>query len=143
MDEPVGQLAPQPWMIAPETKAVVKALTAEGAEVRFVGGCVRDAVLKRPIKDVDIATHEPPEKVMLLLEKAGIRAIPTGVEHGTVTAVVNKAHYEITTLRCDIETFGRHARVEFTDDWAADAARRDFTINTLFCTPEGRIYDPF
>lgn len=140
---PVGQLAPQPWMTAPETQAVIAALTAEGAEARFVGGCVRDAVLKRPIKDVDIATHDPPETVMLLLEKAGIRAVPTGIEHGTVTAVVGRAHYEITTLRHDVETFGRHARVEFTDDWAADAARRDFTINALFCDPSGRVYDPF
>lgn len=141
--EPVGQLAPQDWMTAPETRAVIKALTAEGAEVRFVGGCVRDAVLKRPIRDIDIATHEPPERVMELLRKADILVIPTGIAHGTVTAVVNKTHFEITTLRCDVETFGRHARVAFTDDWAEDAARRDFTINTLFCAPDGMIYDPF
>ncbi|MBF0394593.1 MAG: CCA tRNA nucleotidyltransferase, partial [Alphaproteobacteria bacterium] len=141
--DPVGQLSPQEWMDAPETRAVIAALRAEGAEVRFVGGCVRDAVLKRPIRDVDIATHDPPERVMLLLEQAGIRAVPTGIEHGTVTAVVGHAHFEVTTLREDVETFGRHARVEFTDDWAADAARRDFTINALFADPEGRIYDPF
>lgn len=141
--QPVGQLTPQPWMRAEETRAVVAALTAEGAEVRFVGGCVRDAVLKRPIKDVDIATHDPPERVMALLRKAGLQAIPTGIEHGTVTAVVGPCHFEITTLRCDVETFGRKARVQFTDSWAADAARRDFTINALFADPEGRIYDPF
>ncbi|MBF0335876.1 MAG: CCA tRNA nucleotidyltransferase, partial [Alphaproteobacteria bacterium] len=141
--DPVGQLSPQEWMDAPETRAVIAALRADGAEVRFVGGCVRDAVLKRPIRDVDIATHDPPERVMLLLEQAGIRAVPTGIEHGTVTAVVGHAHFEVTTLREDVETFGRHARVEFTDDWAADAARRDFTINALFADPEGRIYDPF
>lgn len=141
--DPVGQLPPQDWMVAPWTRQVIAALRAEGAEVRFVGGCVRDSVLKRPIKDIDIATHDPPERVMLLLEKAGIRAIPTGIEHGTVTAVTDAHHFEITTLRCDVETFGRKARVEFTDDWAADAARRDFTINALFADPEGRIYDPF
>lgn len=141
--DPVGQLPPQEWMQAPATRAVLAALTAEGAEARFVGGCVRDAVLKRPVRDIDIATHEPPERVMLLLEKAGIRVIPTGIEHGTVTAAVDGAHFEITTLRTDVESFGRKARVAFTDDWAADAARRDFTINALFADPDGRIYDPF
>lgn len=142
-DEPMGQLPPQPWMLAPETKTVIAALTAQGADVRFVGGCVRDAVLQRPINDIDIATHEPPERVMELLELAGIRAIPTGIAHGTVTAVVGKAHFEITTLRSDVESFGRHARVEFTDDWTEDAARRDFTINAMFCRPDGAIFDPF
>ncbi len=142
-DEPVGQLPPQPWMDATETKAVLAALTAEGAEARFVGGCVRDAVLKRPIRDVDIATHDPPDRVMALLEKAGITAIPTGIAHGTVTAVVGKAHYEITTLREDVETFGRRAKVAFTDDWTADAARRDFTMNAMFADSTGRIFDPY
>ncbi len=140
---PVGQIAPQPWMTDPRTRRVIAALTADGADVRFVGGCVRDAVLKRPIRDIDIATHDPPERVVELLERAGVHAIPTGIAHGTVTAVVEAAHFEITTLRRDVETFGRHARVEFTDDWAADAARRDFTINAMFLTPDGWIYDPF
>ncbi len=142
-DGPLGQLPPQGWMEAAETRAVVAALTADGAEVRFVGGCVRDAILKRPIKDIDIATHDPPERVMALLDRAGIYVIPTGLAHGTVTAVIGKAHYEITTLREDVETFGRHARVAFTDDWTADAARRDFTMNAMFADPSGRIYDPF
>jgi len=141
--EPLGQLPPQDWMEAPETAQVVAALMAEGADVRFVGGCVRDSVLKRPIKDIDIATHDPPERVMDLLAKAGIRVIPTGIAHGTVTAVIGKAHYEITTLREDVETFGRHAKVSFTDDWTADAARRDFTMNAMCADPQGRIYDPF
>jgi poly(A) polymerase len=130
-------------MDAPETKAVVAALMADGADVRFVGGCVRDSVLHRPIKDIDIATHDAPEKVMELLGRAGIRVIPTGIAHGTVTAVIGKAHYEITTLREDVQTFGRHARVAFTDDWTADAARRDFTMNAMCADPLGRIYDPF
>lgn len=141
--EPIGQIAPQDWMIAPETQALIAALTADGAEVRFVGGCVRDAVLRRPIKDVDIATHDPPQRVLALLDEAGIHAIPTGLAHGTVTAVIGKAHYEITTLREDVETFGRHARVAFTDDWVIDAARRDFTMNAMFADTQGRIYDPF
>lgn len=140
---PVGQLPPQDWMQAPATRAVIAALTANGASVRFVGGCVRDSVLKRKVKDIDIATHDPPETVLALLEGARIRAIPTGIAHGTVTAVIGQDHFEITTLRTDIETDGRHARVAFTDDWTADAARRDFTINALFCDPDGNIFDPF
>jgi poly(A) polymerase len=130
-------------MDAPETRAVVAALMADGAEVRFVGGCVRDSVLKRPIKDIDIATPDPPQRVMALLDDAGIHCIPTGIDHGTVTAVIGKAHYEITTLRVDAESFGRRARVEYTDDWLADASRRDFTMNALSADPMGRIYDPF
>ncbi|HLN24002.1 MAG TPA: CCA tRNA nucleotidyltransferase [Patescibacteria group bacterium] len=142
-DTPLGQLPPQDWMEQAETKAVIAALTAQGAEVRFVGGCVRDSVLRRQIRDVDIATHDPPDRVIALLEAAGIKAIPTGIAHGTITAVINREHYEITTLRCDVESFGRHARVEFTDDWAEDAARRDFTINAMFARPDGMIFDPF
>lgn len=142
-DEPIGLLSPQPWMEATATRRVMAALTAEGAEVRFVGGCVRDSVLRRPVRDIDIATHDPPERVMALLAKAGITVIPTGIAHGTVTAVVDKEHFEITTLRRDVETFGRHARVAFTDDWSADAARRDFTMNAMFADGQGNIYDPF
>ncbi|MHA1108022.1 MAG: CCA tRNA nucleotidyltransferase, partial [Alphaproteobacteria bacterium] len=93
-------------------------------------------------KDVDIATAVPPETVMALLEAAGLRAIPTGIDHGTVTAISNGKPFEITTLRHDVETFGRHARVAFTDDWEADAARRDFTINALFCDSDGTVFDP-
>jgi len=140
--EPAGSVAPQQWMTAPETRDVLAALGAGGAAVRFVGGCVRDALLARPVKDIDIATAEPPETVMERLAAAGIKAIPTGIAHGTVTAVAGKAHFEITTLRRDVETFGRRARVAFTDDWTADAARRDFTINALFCDPDGTLYDP-
>lgn len=142
-DQPVGQLSPQAWMQAAETQAVIAALTAEGADVRFAGGCVRDSILGRPVNDIDIATPDTPERVIALLEQAGIRAIPTGISHGTITAVVGKAHFEITTLRRDLEHDGRHAQVEFTDDWAADAARRDLTINALFARPDGMIYDPF
>lgn len=141
--EPTGKIGPQPWITAADTRAVIDALTAEGTEVRFVGGCVRDALCKRPVKDIDIATPDPPEKVMALLRAAGIKALPTGIEHGTVTAVAGGGTFEITTLRIDVETNGRRARVAYTDDWIADAARRDFTINTLSATPSGDVYDPF
>jgi poly(A) polymerase len=104
---------------------------------------VRDALLGRKVRDIDIATHEPPERVMNLLSRAGIKAIPTGIKHGTVTAVIGARHFEITTLRRDVETYGRHAKVEYTNDWQADAARRDFTMNALFCSADGTIYDPF
>jgi poly(A) polymerase len=141
--QPSDRLDPQPWMTAPETVAVMAALAAAGGEARFVGGCVRDALLGRKVRDVDIATHEPPERVLNLLARAGIKAIPTGIKHGTVTAVVGARHFEITTLRRDVETYGRHAKVEYTDDWQADAARRDFTMNALFCGADGTLYDPF
>ncbi len=140
--EPAGRIEHQPWMAAPETHAVFAALTADGAVVRFVGGCVRDAVLGRPIKDIDVATDDRPEKVVQLLDRAGLKSIPTGIQHGTVTALSGHRPYEVTTLRKDVETFGRHARVAFTDDWAEDAARRDFTLNALYCDPDGTLYDP-
>jgi poly(A) polymerase len=130
-------------MTEPATRAVLAGLSADGATVRFVGGCVRDAVLGRPVTDIDIATHDSPETVMRLLQRAGIRVIPTGIAHGTVTAVVDTTHFEITTLRRDVETYGRRAKVAFTDDWAADAARRDLTMNALFSAPDGTLYDPF
>lgn len=138
-----GQLAIESWMIAPDVSAVFAALTKDGKEARFVGGCVRDALMKRPIGDIDIATQEPPERVVTLLKDAGIQAVPTGIEHGTVTAVLNGKTFEITTLRCDVSTDGRRATVAFTDDWREDAARRDFTFNTLSATPDGSVYDYF
>lgn len=140
---PTGKLPPQSWMSADAAKQVIAALTAKGADVRFVGGCVRDAVLKRSIKDIDIGTPDPPETVIALLENSGIRVIPTGIDHGTVTALTGDMQFEITTLRLDLATDGRRAKVAYTDDWIADAARRDFTINALSCTPDGDIYDPF
>lgn len=141
--EPAGKIEPQPWMTAPATRAVLAALGADGAAPRFVGGCVRDAVLARPVTDVDIATPDPPERVVALLERAGLKAVPTGLAHGTVTAVSRGRPFEVTSLRIDVETYGRHAKVAFTDDWQADAARRDLTVNALSCTPDGRVYDYF
>ncbi len=141
--EPTGKIAPQPWMAAPATVAVMTALAAGGKPARFVGGCVRDALARQPVGDVDIATPEPPERVMELLAEAGIKTVPTGLKHGTVTAVVQRRPFEITTLRVDVETDGRHAKVAFTDDWTADAARRDFTINAMSCSADGDVFDPF
>src|SRR4029077_9953150 len=118
-------------------QAVLFGLAAGGVEARFVGGSVRDALLGWPIGDIDIATPKPPEKIIEFLEKSGIKVVPTGLAHGTVTAVVPPRQFEITTLRRDIETYGRRARVAFDADWAADAARRDFTINAIFLAPDG------
>lgn len=137
------QIEPQPWMTLPKTRAVLDALAAGGISVRFVGGCVRDAVIGRRISDIDLATDASPERVMELLEAAGLKVVPTGLAHGTVTAVSDGTPYEITTLRHDVETDGRRAVVAFTDDWEADAARRDFTMNALSLEPGGLLHDPF
>jgi poly(A) polymerase len=138
-------LPPQSWLRAPSTVKVIAALTAAGGEdcARFVGGCVRNALLREPVGDIDIATTLTPDQVAAALVAAGLKAVPTGVAHGTVTAVADRRPFEITTLRRDVETDGRHARVQFTDDWIADASRRDFTINAMSCRPDRMIYDPF
>ncbi len=141
-DTPLGQLPPQAWMNAAATRRVIEALCPHG-EVRFVGGCVRDALAHRNVHDIDLATPLRPEQVMVALKKAGIKAIPTGLSHGTVTAVVDGGSFEITTLRRDVSTDGRHATVAFTDSWREDASRRDFTMNALSATPDGQIYDYF
>ena len=137
----VGRLSPQTWMTAPETQAVLAALGPYGA-ARFVGGCVRDAWLGRPVQDIDIATSILPEYVVELLENTGIKVGTTGLSHGTVTAIVRERRIEITTLRHDVETDGRHASVAFTADWQVDASRRDFTINAIYCDADGTLYDP-
>ncbi|HEV8680479.1 MAG TPA: CCA tRNA nucleotidyltransferase, partial [Stellaceae bacterium] len=133
-------------MAAPPTRSLLAALEVAGIEARFVGGCVRDALLGRPIADIDLATPSRPEEVIAALAKAGIKVVPTGIAHGTVTAVISSPgpphHYEITTLRRDVETFGRRARVAFDADWAEDAARRDFTINAIYLDPDGTVHDP-
>ena len=125
-----------------QTRIVMEALMAGGQPARFVGGCVRDALLGLPVKDIDIATPETPERVTELIEQAGLRAIPTGIDHGTITAICDGIPFEITSLRRDVETFGRHARVSFTTDWTQDAARRDLTLNALYCDADGAVFDP-
>ena len=134
----------QPWMRAAETKAVLAALEAVGGadSARFVGGCVRNAIRGEPVLDIDIATTLTPDRVTTALADASLKAVPTGIEHGTVTAVAGGKPFEITTLRRDVETDGRHAIVAFTDDWAEDAARRDFRLNALYADADGRLYDP-
>lgn len=137
-----GLVIEQEWLRDPRAVAVIDAIGRDGGIARYVGGCVRDAILEHPVRDIDIATDQPPEQVIGLLETAGLKAVPTGIDHGTVTAVSDRKPFEITTLRVDVETHGRHATVAFTDDWYEDAARRDFTLNALFCDPDGTVYDP-
>jgi poly(A) polymerase len=138
-------LAGQAWLIAPDSRRVLQALMANGKPARFVGGCVRDGLLdlEQAGRDLDLATAEPPEQARALLEAAGFRVIPTGLAHGTVTAVTDARRFEVTTLRRDVATDGRHASVAFTDDFQADAARRDFTINAMSCDRDGRLFDYF
>ena len=135
-------LADAEWLTRPQARAVFVALTAEGAEARAVGGAVRNALMGSPVKDVDIATTALPDEVMRLAERAGLHPVPTGIEHGTVTVVADKVPFEVTTLRRDIETFGRHAKVTFATDWREDAMRRDFTMNALYCDADGTVHDP-
>lgn len=134
----------QDWLTADATRAVMAALAAAGGAdcARFVGGCVRNAVLGAPIDDVDIATVLTPEAVVKALKAAGLKSVPTGMEHGTVTAISGRQPFEITTLRRDVSTDGRRATVAFTDDWAEDAARRDFRLNALYADSDGVILDP-
>jgi poly(A) polymerase len=147
-----ARIEPYGWMVEPATRAVLHALAAGGVEARFVGGVVRDALLgvrmEEVSPDIDIAVSVPPQRVIELLEESGIKVVPTGLAHGTVTAIASSApgalprKFEITTLRRDVETDGRRARVAFDADWAADAARRDFTINAIYLSPDGTINDP-
>jgi poly(A) polymerase len=125
------------WLSEPETNAVMQAL----GHARFVGGAVRNALLGAPVVDIDIAVPVPPEQTVKLLEAAGIKAIPTGFDHGTVTAIKNGKIFEVTSLRRDVATDGRHATVAYTREWDEDAARRDFTINALYAAADGEIFD--
>ncbi|NIJ38063.1 poly(A) polymerase [Sphingopyxis panaciterrae] len=129
------------WLDRPGLHRIVAALTADGGAVRIVGGAVRDTLLALPVTDIDLATPLRPEEVSRRLEAAGIKVIPTGIAHGTVTAIASGDHHEITTLRRDVETDGRRATVAFADDWREDAARRDFTINALYADPGTRAVD--
>ncbi len=129
-------------ILTPPVRRIMQALAVAG-EARVVGGAVRDALLKGKIGDIDLATTLPPERVMELLAGQGIKTVPTGLAHGTVTAVIDHIGYEITSLRRDVETDGRHAQVAFTNDWRIDAARRDFTFNALYLDADGKIYDFF
>jgi poly(A) polymerase len=138
-DQPSLQIPPPAFLSEPALSLVLTVLP----EARVAGGAVRDALAGRPVADIDLATPRPPGDVLAALRKAGIRAVPTGIAHGTVTAVSDRHSFEITTLRRDVETDGRHAVVAFTDDWRADAARRDFTMNALSMTRDGAVFDYF
>lgn len=129
-------------MLAPETTAIMDALNKTGLNARFVGGCIRNHFVKKDVYDIDIAINKSPKESVDLLQSAQIKTIPTGIKHGTITAVINQKTFEITSLRSDIETDGRHAKITFTDDWGKDASRRDFTINALYADRDGTIYDP-
>ncbi|MEY8829078.1 CCA tRNA nucleotidyltransferase [Sedimentitalea sp. XS_ASV28] len=130
------------WITTPPTRAVCDALGAEGAQVLFVGGCVRNTLLGAPVSDIDIATDAMPDQVIALARAAGLKAVPTGIEHGTVTLLSGGVPHEVTTFRRDVGTDGRHAQVVFSNDVAEDAARRDFTMNAIYARPDGTIVDP-
>jgi poly(A) polymerase len=134
---------PEAWMSEQPARSVYAALDKAGGSPRFVGGCVRDALLGRKIKEVDIATVLKPDAIIAAANTAGLKPVPTGIEHGTVTVVADHIGVEVTTLRRDVETFGRRATVAFTDDWQADASRRDLTMNALSADMSGTVYDYF
>jgi poly(A) polymerase len=141
-DRTLPSLAGAPWLVRPETQAVLAAVAATGHAARAVGGVVRNALLGLAVTDIDIATPARPDAVMAAARAAGLDAVPTGIEHGTVTLVCQGHAYEVTTLRRDVATDGRRATVAFSDDWAEDAARRDFTMNALYCDAGGTVHDP-
>jgi poly(A) polymerase len=138
-----ASIAHAAWLKAKETQALIAALDAARAGgSRFVGGCVRNTVMGHEVDDIDIATQLTPDQVVELCTKAGFAAHPTGIEHGTVTVVVNHKPFEVTTLRRDVSTDGRRATVAFTENWEEDAQRRDFRINALYADAQGAIHDP-
>lgn len=130
------------WLSAHGTQAVFAALQANGNSAFAVGGCVRNALMGVPVTDVDIATDATPDIVQSLAQDAGLKSVPTGIEHGTITIVADDTGYEVTTFRADTETDGRHAVVRFSTDLVEDAARRDFTMNALYADASGRVIDP-
>jgi poly(A) polymerase len=129
------------WLTGGGLPRLLGVLDCEGEEARVVGGAVRNALLDMPIAEIDVATTAVPDEVVRRVTAAGFKPVPTGIEHGTVTVVIDKHPFEVTTLRKDVETYGRHAKVEFGRDWKADAERRDFTINALSATRDGAVYD--
>ncbi len=130
------------WLNDPAAKAVTDAVSGAGYRIYFVGGCVRDALLGKSDSDVDMSTDARPERVMEIAEAAGLKAVPTGLDHGTVTILAKGAPFEVTTFRRDVETDGRRAVVAFSDNITDDARRRDFTMNALYADAQGRVSDP-
>lgn len=143
MDETIKpHLVNRSWLDEPALKTLLSVLNSDGEETRIIGGAVRDALLGEEIGDIDCATTALPDKVTKMAEAAGFKVVPTGIDHGTVTVIVEGKPFEVTTLRSDIKTDGRHAIVEFGRDWTKDAERRDFTINALSIDAEGNVHDP-
>ena len=134
----LGQAA---WLKAGALARLLGVLDGDGEEARVVGGAVRNALLDMPIAEIDVATTAVPDEVVKRVTAAGFKPVPTGIEHGTITVVIEKHPFEVTTLRRDVETYGRHAKVAFGRDWKVDAERRDFTINGLSATRDGTVYD--
>jgi poly(A) polymerase len=129
------------WLKEGQVARLLELLGSDGEEARAVGGAVRNELMDRPVGEIDVATTADPSEVIRRVEAAGYKAVPTGVEHGTVTVVIDGRPFEVTTLRVDVETFGRKAKVLFGRDWAKDAERRDFTINGLSVSADGKIHD--
>ena len=129
------------WLKRGEVAGLLALLDRDGEEARVVGGAVRNALLRLPVDEIDIATTAVPDEVIRRVKAAGHKAVPTGIEHGTVTVIIGDHPFEVTTLRRDVETFGRRAKVVFGRDWAADAQRRDFTINALSASADGKLFD--
>ena len=141
MSEALSIAGRAPWLADPALQRLLAVLNADGEQARVVGGAVRNTLLDRPVSDIDIATTALPDETMRRAAQAGFRAVPTGYDHGTVTVVAGHRGYEVTTLRRDVETDGRRARVRYGRDWREDAERRDFTINALYCDADGTVHD--
>ncbi len=139
--ETARKLVGVPWLAGGALPKLLAVLNGDGEEARVVGGAVRNALLDLPSHEIDVATTATPDEVTRRVTAAGFKAVPTGIEHGTVTVVVGDAPFEVTTLRQDVETYGRHAKVAFGRDWRTDAERRDFTINAFSVSPDGTVYD--
>ncbi|KXG85883.1 CCA tRNA nucleotidyltransferase [Agrobacterium bohemicum] len=137
----MSNIAGQDWFSKPALQRILALLNADGGEARIVGGAVRNALMGMPVGDIDMATTLPPQDVVERAREAGIKAVPTGIEHGTVTLVLDGEGFEVTTLRRDVETDGRHAQVAFGTDWTEDAERRDLTINALYADTSGDVID--
>ncbi len=142
MSETDRSVAGETWFRDRALKRIFDLLNTDGGEVRVVGGAVRNALMGEPVGDIDMATTHTPDAVTARAQAAGIKVVPTGIDHGTVTLVVDGRGFEVTTLREDVETTGRHAQVAFGTDWQVDAERRDFTINALYADASGRVIDP-
>ena len=141
MTAPPARLDDAPWLHRGALPRLFAVLNRDGEEARVVGGAVRNALLGEPVQDVDVATTARPDEVARRARAAGFKVVPTGIDHGTVTVVIDSLPFEVTTLRQDVETFGRRAQVLFGRDWRADAERRDFTINALSVSADGVVHD--